>query len=411
MLVVVVFTSLLVSFIALVRAYHDHQNKCRTIEALQKEIAAARRRLDHQGKLASEIAHDIKNPLTAILCSAEALDLLIGGSLEEIHRNSLRYIKEYGGSLLQLMTDFLDVHRAEAGQIKSKPSNVAVLPVIQSVVGLLESSAAKKHIALTCSQSRHEHVAYVDLKQFKQVIFNLLHNAIKFTDEHGTVSVDIQPDYDGQNLHISVADTGIGIDSKLLPFVFDPYARYEGNVPDYDVGVGLGLALCRSLVDLAGGSIGVSSKLGEGSVFVVSLPLFVGESSSKVPRRSSELSDNFTIRPLAGQCYLIVDRDKAAREAVSCLIAAWGGLVDQVSAAADAVEALSKHNYSAVMIDSTAGEASIGELKRIIKDDLKEETKIIVAVKDQPDPTIVNTGDAVIEKPFNGEKLLKSLLN
>jgi signal transduction histidine kinase/CheY-like chemotaxis protein len=409
---VLIFGALLISILGFACALRDHLQIKRKLRQLHRQVEEARALAEKRGTLAKEIAHDIKNPLTAILCSAETLELLAGKDLDESQRQSIHYIKEYGTHLLQLMTDFLDIHRAEGGQLKCSPQQVELLPVVQSVIGLLDASAKRKTIAIRFDSNSDCGKAIVDPKHLRQVLFNLVHNAIKFTPEGGTVKLSIKNELPEGKVCISVADNGVGIPDSHLATIFDPYSRLEHVIPGLDVGMGLGLALCKALVELANGAICARSQLNVGSIFEFSIPM-VPSVKNPEPSATYLVAKSSTNKPLLGQSFLIVDNDDAARQAVSKLIAAWGGMVDQVSFAADAVEAIARNSYDAVVIDETPDHISIQELARIIKDDLREDTTVIVA----KNPSSANLGadskriDKVLEKPYNGEILLQSLLH
>lgn len=377
------------------------------MRALKQKTIEIERALSRRGTLTNEIAHEIKNPITAILCSAETLDLLLADKIDPEQRDLLGYIKEYGDNLLRLVSDFLDVSMAEAGNIKARPEPLALAPLTQSIVGLLQSNAQKKHISLKCIPEDPEIGAMADPRHLKQVIFNLVHNAIKFTSDHGEVKVSVCSHSDPGKVRILVTDNGFGISREDLPTVFDPYARGEAKHIHGDTGAGLGLALCKALVELNGGTIGVDSLLNVGTTFEVTLP------SAMIPRVEKESRADNMFQPLLGQRFLIIDEDFGSREAISALIEAWGGAVDKVAMAVEAVNALAQRRYDAVMIDNPE-EGGLGyELARKIREDFKaQDTTIIIASKNPIDARLAKQAgaDKCVEKPLNGKVLLHSLL-
>ena len=251
-------TALAVALVAFGRAYRDHGLVEREMVELQQKLAKAERRLKQRGDLANEIAHEIKNPITAILCSADTLDLLIGKDLDKNHRQTLRYIREYGDNLLRLVSDFIDLSRAESGQIRARPEGIQLLPVAESIMGLLKANADMKSIDLNIQQVDERLYAYVDPKHFKQILFNLVHNAIKFTEPGGEVRIDLQSGFPNKTVSISVQDNGVGIPEHQIPRLFNLYARFENETEsEIDTGVGLGLALCKELAELAGGELAI----------------------------------------------------------------------------------------------------------------------------------------------------------
>ncbi len=412
----------LIATVAFVRALSTHFQEAREIAELRANIERAQQLLRQRGDLANEIAHEIKNPLTAILCSAETLDLLVGANLHEDHRQSLRYIKEYGDNLLRLVSDFLDVSRAESGHIEARPEQFPVVPCVESVIGLLKANALKKNITVQLAIPEEPLDSFCDPRHFKQIIFNLLHNALKFTPTNGQVQVAIERNFPFPSVKIVVRDTGPGMSEEQLKNLFQLYARYDSGKPEGSAGVGLGLALCKGLVEMNQGSICCESRVGVGTAFTVTVPF--AEQRAEPPRtlsgaylmRSSEapLRVSDAPRPLEGQKFLLVDKDEGARNAVATLINAWGGLVDAVSQATEAVKALEDRTYDAVMIDdSLQGLDSLELIKRIKDGSSSKDTTVIIAASNPESAELAHAGaaDKCVAKPLNGRLLLKSLAN
>lgn len=402
--------ALLVSIIALVRAVIDQRSYARQMEELQQKTVEIERALTRRGTLTNEIAHEIKNPITAILCSAETLDILLDGKIDEEQRDLLRYIREYGDNLLRLVSDFLDVSMAEAGNITARPEPLALTPVAESIVGLLRANANKKHIALECRAEDSDLGGLVDPRHIKQVLFNLVHNAIKFTGEGGNVTVSVRRHEDPHKVRITVVDNGFGIAETDLSTVFDPYARGQSHHPGSDVGAGLGLALCKALIELNTGTIRVESAVNIGTSFIIDLPL--ARPVRPLSYSADEVSETVLFKPLQGQSILIVDEDLGSRESISALLQAWGGMVDRVSMAVDAVSALGQKRYDAVMIDNADGGAGC-ELARMIRSNpVSRNATIILATKTPIDEEQLSKSgaDKCVEKPLNGKALLSSLL-
>lgn len=418
--IVVSVFALFVASVAFIRALLDHTHDKTQCAELQAQIQQAHQLLQQRGDLANEIAHEIKNPLTAILCSAETLDMLIGSGLHEDHRRSLHYIKEYGDNLLRLVSDFLDVSRAESGHISARPEVTTVLPCVESVIGLLRANAIKKNITVHCFSREPLLDTLFDPRHLKQIIFNLMHNALKFTPEDGEIHVVVERDFPHPSIKITVSDNGPGIPPHELERLFKLYSRYEGHAPAGSAGVGLGLALCKALAEVNHGTIECESTVGLGTAFRVTVP-FVARTADGVRQQSGSFvvsEDNSPLnvqgKPLCGQSFLVVDQDEGARNAIASLINAWGGLVDGVSQATDAVKALQERNYDAVMIDDTLAGSESMDLVRKIRDEQKsKETTIIVAAKNPVNPEVAQGMgiDKCVAKPLNGKLLLRSLLN
>jgi signal transduction histidine kinase len=411
-------SALLISIVAFVgacaalrRAYLDHRRTVTELQRFRTQVLDLQSQLQLRGNLANEVAHEIKNPLTAILCSAETLDLLLGPKLDPDHRQSLRYIRDYGENLLRLVSDFLDVSRGESGLLECAPKQLEIEPVIDSVLGLLRANAQRKKIDLTYENACGPVQCWVDGRHFKQVIFNLTHNAIKFTPYSGKVVVRMLTGEDG-HLCIEVEDSGPGIPPEQIPKLFQLYSRYERDENRSQVGIGLGLALCKSLVELNKGQISVESKEGQGAKFTVSVPLVAAdETTIGVPSSTMLVRKLGETRPLAGQTFLLVDKNSAARNAMAKLIEAWGGVVDGVSEAADAIRALEHRDYQAIMIDADSNPQVGVDLARRIRNELPARGAAVILAGDADlvGPEGLTVADSCIPKPLNGNLLLRSL--
>ncbi|MBX7137179.1 MAG: hybrid sensor histidine kinase/response regulator [Oligoflexia bacterium] len=399
------FLSLIAAGIALRRAWCDRRSYQQNLEDLHRLVSEAEKSLRQRGELANEIAHEIKNPITAILCSAETLELILGKGLAEEHRKTLRYIKEYGDQLLRLVSDFIDLSRSESGKIEPQPESIKILPCVQSIVGLLESSAIRKKLKVEVFATMEDLRATIDPKHLKQIVFNLVHNAIKFTPLGGQVKIIISNTFPKPFAKIEVQDTGCGIPAAEVEDLFNPYQRGRDTI---DTGTGLGLALTRTLVELAGGEIRVESKVGVGSSFQISIPR-----AQEHPRAVSAALELKSVgRPLEGQRFLVVDRDEGASAGVAGLLRAWGGAVDQVDLATKAVRALTEEKYDAILVDQTRDGLGPIQLSRLLRGEMKDSSTTIVVASSTPLDQAELTqskADCAIEKPLNGNTILTTL--
>ena len=400
--------SFVAALTAFARAFFDHRRYLRRLTALEREIAEAKRALEKRGELANEIAHEIKNPLTAILCSAETLDLILGPKLEEDHRRSLRYIREFGDNILRLVSDFLDVSRAESGKLKATPEPTAVMPTIESIIGLLDGGMISKKLEFRYHAICENTTALVDPRHLKQILFNLLHNAIKFTPNGGKIEILVRSDFPRPYLSIKVQDNGIGIPADELPSIFDPYTRSREAERQGTSGVGLGLPLCKALAELAGGEIRVESREGLGSSFEVLLPEYVANREEVALRQEQGAAE----RPLQGQRFLLVDGNEATRDSVAALLKAWGGMVDAVAQAQQAVDALSSQRYDVVMVDQSAEGLPPAEVSKLVRAKCPERSTAVIVASDRCESGTelpASGPDLTIEKPLNGKAILKAI--
>jgi len=418
MFIAVSLLALACAVAALTCALRERRAARTMVRELQRQVEEAREIVRTRGALASEVAHEIKNPITAVLCSAETLDLLIGDRIEPEHRKSLQYIMEYGDHILRLLSDYLDLSRSESGCIDLVREPVPLPVTVDGVIGLLASYAMRRNIEVAHLTDESECRAFADRRMVKQIAFNLLHNAIKFSPAGSAVTVLERVDERLGRVYLTVADQGPGIPRELLPHIFDPYVQHRGGAASRlhrDTGAGLGLALVRQLVGLLGGEIEAHSVAGSGTTFEVWLPLADPQEAPSVELswQDGGRADGGFYKPLLGQSFLVVDDDAGARDAVARLIEAWGGMVDQVAFAADALTALSQKSYDAVMVDDASDGITGVDLARTLREEGRGETTIILATREGGDPEVRerSRADQLIEKPFNGNVLLHSLLN
>jgi signal transduction histidine kinase len=217
----------------------------------------------------ANMSHELRTPLNAIIGFSEMLSAETLGALPDQYRSYADYIRSSGVMLLDLINDLLDLSRIEAGQYTLEEADVAIAPAIAECLAVVTAEAQRKGLALAFDPGPRNLQLRADPRAFKQVTLNLLSNAIKFTD-CGSVSVAIRVEHHGMDL--TVADTGIGIDPIVIPRLFEPFRQGHAGLSRKYGGSGLGLSICRNLVELHGGTIDLASEPGKGTVATVRLP-------------------------------------------------------------------------------------------------------------------------------------------
>lgn len=217
----------------------------------------------------ASISHELRTPLNAIIGYAELLGDGITAPVSPAQQEQLLRIRASAGHLLGLIEEVLSFSRMEAGQERATPQEVSVVLVLEEAASIVRPMAVAKKLPLTIAAVAAGLHMHTDILKLRQILVNLLTNAVKFTD---TGSVSVHVDQDDDCCTFVVTDTGIGIDPTYLQRVFEPFWQVEQTASRRVGGTGLGLSVTRRLARLLGGDVTVTSALSEGSTFVVRLP-------------------------------------------------------------------------------------------------------------------------------------------
>jgi signal transduction histidine kinase len=220
-----------------------------------------------KSRFLANVSHELRTPMTSILGFTDALLAGVDGPLNEEQRESLRWVQHGGQDLLGLINEILDLSKIEAGKMTIEAEPFDPKALVESVVAQHRSLAAQKRIRLESTDVGTPAVVVLDRQRVRQILVNLLGNAVKFTDS-GEVKVETGASADGR-FHVSVHDTGPGIAPEQQAAIFEEFHQAVGGEP----GTGLGLTISRRLARLMGGDVTLESEVGRGSVFHLTLPL------------------------------------------------------------------------------------------------------------------------------------------
>lgn len=239
-------------------------------EQLGRALSAAHSATEAKSRFLASISHELRTPLNGIIGFSE---LMHDGRLGEItadQRDVMSDILNSARHLLQLINDILDLSKVEAGKMDFRPEDCDLVALVSEVTDVIRPLAEKKSLDLSASVPFGMH-AVIDGARFKQVLYNYVSNAVKFTPEGGRVSIRVAEQSDSRFL-LEVEDTGIGIPEAEVRRLFQEFQQLPSN-RKAEQGTGLGLALTRAIVEAQGGSVGVRSQPGQGSIFSAVLPL------------------------------------------------------------------------------------------------------------------------------------------
>ena len=298
-------------------------------QALERARAAEKAR----SMFFSIVSHDIRTPLNAILGYSELLQDGITSQAEK--DEALRSIRASGTTLLQLVDDVLDLAKMDSGEVQFQPSPVRLNDLTEEVFSSFRMAAGKKKIKLV-DRTAGIPTLMLDEQRFRQILFNLVGNALKFT-ERGSVTVAAS--YSGTDLEVSVSDTGCGIPPDMLTRILDPFVQVQdpSHAADRAGGTGLGLSICRSIAEAMGGHLIAESELGTGSSFRLRFPN-VAVAGEKAGRDAAPV---VLLPPeKLPKRVLVVDDSRVNRSVLTAFLKKAG--VTAVEHAGDGMEALAK---------------------------------------------------------------------
>ncbi len=315
---------------------------------LERERSArteAERASQVKDEFLATLSHELRTPLNAVLGWCE---VLITGNLNDTEdvASGLRTIERNAHAQAQIISDILDMSSFMAGKVRLSVRPLNLESVVKEAIETAKPAAMGKEIEISLSVDFSPSHISGDPSRLQQVFWNLLSNAVKFSPKKGRI--DVKLTRIESHLEVHVADTGIGIKSEFLPYVFDRFRQADSSTTRHHGGLGLGLSIVKQLVELHGGTVSVNSAgEGLGATFTVSLPLTAVQNETKpVVERRETLSKQVHLEyfeigsGIDGIKVLVVDDEPDARALIKRLLEDRGAIVTTVSSASDAIAAL-----------------------------------------------------------------------
>ena len=325
----------------------------------------------------ADMSHELRTPLNAVLGYAQLLTM--DGGLSARQARGLDTIHKSGQHLLELINDILDLARIEAGRTELNPEAVNLRELLQTVVNLMRVKADEKRLAFVFEAGAGLPGAVMaDERRLRQVLLNLLGNAIKFTDQ-GTVTLraDAQGKGPGQVLlRLEVEDTGVGMRPEEMQRIFEPFEQV-GDAQRRAGGTGLGLAITRALVNDMGGQVHVSSEPGRGSRFSVELPLPVVQPAEAAPRQAAAGVPRYQG---PARRVLVVDDVVANRDLMCDFLTKAGFQVAQASDGSELLAAAKSFRPDLILMDSVMPSVDGLEATRRLRRDADLAAVPVIAV-------------------------------
>lgn len=357
------------------------------------ELAATLQRMnDHKDQFLVNTSHEFRNPLNSILNLSEAVLKREGPLLQQRSIRELETVQSVGRRLSLILNDLMDVMSLREGNPRIHKQVTWLQPMVTGVLDLLQVNAEAKAVRLIQQVPEDLPPVYADENRVIQIIFNLLHNAVKYTNA-GTITISAYA-RDGR-AYVTVADTGIGMDEEMLQCLFQPYEQAGAEETFVEGGFGLGLSISKQLVELHGGEIEVTSAIGEGSKFVFSLqlagPLVEEETAGiaakpkssaevEIEKRASSNTNKTADNPMTGvpaaegeeervrPRLLLVDDDPANLQVLEAILPSDDYELTPVTSGKQALAVLDTQEWDVVISDIMMPQMSGYELTRRIRE-------------------------------------------
>ena len=375
------------------------------VEAFSYSILRAKEELERASKFKdqflSTMSHELRTPLNAVIGFSELLTEERYGTLNERQQRYVKHIHTGGKHLLTLINDILDLSKIEAGRLQLTIENVPVSTVFAEVADTMRPLADKKSQTLL-SEAPTDLSLRADPIRFKQILMNLIGNAIKFTPEAGKIQLSARV-VDGA-VRVEVRDSGPGIPLAEQKRIFEAFYRLEESDKKIE-GTGLGLAITRRLVELHGAQLGLDSQPGSGSCFFFALPTAEVVEAETAASRAAEIQTSEFAR------ILVVEDDRAAAQLLQSHLSSAGYEVVLCDQPATALEMAAELRPSAVTMDIIMKPLNGWELLSAFKTDPRTAhiPVVLVTIIDQPGTGAALGADEYIVKPVDRPTLLAAV--
>ncbi len=359
-------------FEQLQRELMERQQAQQQLTQRNEELIRATRLKD---EFLANMSHELRTPLNAILGMTEGLQEEVFGSVNERQLKALQTVERSASHLLALINDILDLAKIESGQIELECFPTAIAPLCQSSITFVKHQALKKQIQISVNLPLNLPDIVLDERRIRQVLINLLNNAVKFTPEGGSITLEVtllkatEEKTKTQYLRFAVIDTGIGISPENIKKLFQPFMQVDSALNRQYQGTGLGLALTKRIVDLHGGRVGLTSEVGVGSCFTIDLPYQTSMNLPQPPKSEADLNPNNVETPSTpndAPLLLLVEDNEANINSISSYLTAKGYRIELARNGQEAINQAVALSPDLILMDiQMPGMDGIEAMKRI----------------------------------------------
>ncbi|HEV2953940.1 MAG TPA: response regulator, partial [Candidatus Dormibacteraeota bacterium] len=399
-----------------------HSELARTSGELNGKNAELERASRHKSEFLANMSHELRTPLSAIIGFSELLLDGVDEDLSGSQREDVLQIHSSGKSLLNLINDILDLSKIEAGKMTMDQGPVAIGPMVDRVMVAVRPLAEAKDLEIVADFGTRPLVAWADELRTRQVLTNLVSNAIKFTSQ-GRITIHCR-ELEGV-MEMSVVDTGIGISEDAQARIFDEFSQADGSTTRRFGGTGLGLAICRRLVNLQGGTLGVESTVGVGSRFWFTIPQMSSvpaevlaainppsEADPDLPKAAAPRPARRS--PLSGQTndvVLVIDDEQSTRKVIVRRLEEAGFKTAEARGGPEALALARELHPAAITLDIQMPEMDGWTVLSALKHDkaLADIPVVIVSVVEDREGAMSLGAFDCLTKPVDKDRLVNTL--